>query len=415
MRPCHYTLSPTRINNAKAKASNYKLSDGGGLFVEISPSGLKVWRYQYRLGGQRKTVTIGKYPEIGVADARDRHFDCRSLLERGADPAEIRRKQLIERKEHVQRGQRKEDDFESFSRRWLVERMGSKSSTYRRQMESLLERFVWNEIGAMSLTAVKPVHVLRIIEARRSTPNTAEMVRTVIQQVFNYAIPKLKAETNPALPLRGMIEVPRAVHHRHLDEQELGKFWHSLEKQGAHLVTIAAAKLLCYSMLRKSEVLRAKWTEIDLERGIWDVPADRMKMRASHRVYLSRQAKELLEMLWAMDARRDYVFPSVLRPGTHLGEATLNHLFGRLDFGVDGFSPHGTRSTAATLLREHGFSREVVELLLAHAERGSAMPYHRHQLGEERRRALQYLADEIDRLSYAAIQALVNQSSASGG
>ena len=125
MRSCTTPLFPTRINNAKAKPSNYKLSDGGGLFGEISPSGLKVWRYQCRLGGQRKTVTIGKYPEIGVADARDRHLDCRSLLERGADPGEIRRKQLIERKEHVQRGQRKEDDFESFSRRWLVERMGS--------------------------------------------------------------------------------------------------------------------------------------------------------------------------------------------------------------------------------------------------------------------------------------------------
>lgn len=269
-------------------------------------------------------------------------------------------------------------------------------------------------LGAMSLKAVKPVHVLRIIEARRSTPNTAEMVRTVIQQVFNYAIQKLKAETNPALPLRGMIEVPRAVHHRHLDEHELGEFWRSLEKQGAHFVTIVAAKLLFYSMLRKSEVLRAKWTEFDLERGIWDVPADRMKMRSSHRVHLSRQAKELLEMLWAMDTRKDYVFPSILRPGTHLGDATLNHLFGRLDFGVVGFSPHGTRSTAATLLREHGFSREVVELLLAHAERGSAMPYHRHQLGEERRRALQYLADEIDRLSQASIRAHINQSSARG-
>ena len=190
MRPCQYILSPTRINNAKAKAKNYKLSDGGGLFIEISPTGLKDWRYQYRWGGQRKTVTIGKYPEIGVADARDRHFDCRAVLERGADPAEVRRKQLIEPKEQIQKDQRK-DDFESFSRRWLIERMGSKSSTYRRQMESLLERFVWPEIGARSLADVKPVHVLHIIEARRLTPNTAERARMVIQQVFYYAIQNL--------------------------------------------------------------------------------------------------------------------------------------------------------------------------------------------------------------------------------
>lgn len=399
MRALNYTLSPTRINNTKPKAKIYKLSDGGGLFVEIHPGGLKSWRYQYRVGGVRNTVTIGKYPEIGVADARDRHFELRSMVERGVDPAKVRRQELQARKLRAQESQMAgERGFEGFSRRWLQERMSSKSATYRNQMTSLLERFVWPEIGAKPLTEVKPVHVLRIVEARRATPHTAENVRSVIQKVFDYAIQKLEAETNPALPMRGVIEVPRAVHHRHLNAQELGRFWRSLERQGAHFVTIAAAKMLFYSMLRKSEVLKAKWAEIDLDRAIWDIPAQRMKMRLPHRVYLSKQAMEVLGLLRAIDERKDYVFPSVLRPGAPMGDATLNHLFGRLDFGVDEFSPHGTRGTAATLLREHGFARDVVELLLSHTERGSAAPYHHHQLPEERRRALQYLADEIDRI-----------------
>lgn len=399
MRALNYSLSPTRINNSKPKTKTYKLSDGGGLFVEIHPGGLKSWRYQYRVGGVRNTVTIGKYPEIGVADARDRHFELRSMVERGVDPAKVRRQELQARKLRAQESQMAaERGFEGFSRRWLQERMSTKSATYRNQMTSLLERFVWPEIGAKPLTEVKPVHVLRIVEARRTTPHTAENVRSVIQKVFDYAIQKLEAETNPALPMRGVIEVPKAVHHRHLDAQELGRFWRSLERQGAHFVTIAAAKMLFYSMLRKSEALKAKWAEIDLDRAIWDVPAERMKMRRPHRVYLSKQAMEVLELLRAIDERKDYVFPSVLRPGAPMGDATLNHLFGRLDFGVDEFSPHGTRSTAATLLREHGFTRDVVELLLAHAERGSAAPYHHHQLPEERRRALQYFADEIDRI-----------------
>lgn len=192
-------------------------------------------------------------------------------------------------------------------------------------------------------------------------------------------------------------------HHRHLTESELGAFWWSVERQGAHFVTIASTKLLMYSMCRKSEVLRARWREFDLDKAQWNIPAERMKMKQPHRVYLARQAVELLTLLKSMGSEpQAYVFASILRSSGPLGEATLNHFFKRLDFGVPDFSPHGTRGTAATLLREHGFSRDVVELLLAHAERNKiTAAYHHHELAEDRRRALQYLADQIDRLSSA--------------
>jgi integrase len=264
---------------------------------------------------------------------------------------------------------------------------------------------VWPEIGSKPLSAVRPADVLEIIEARRATPKTAEGVRQHIQQIYNYAIQKLLVEVNPALPLRGVIEVPAAEHHRHLTEPELGAFWRSVAKQGAHFVTIAATRMLMYTMCRKSEVLRARWREFDLERAQWDIPAERMKMKAPHRVYLSRQALELLGLLKAFGSEpQAYVFPSVLRAAVPLGDATLNHFFKRLDFGVPDFSPHGTRGTAATLLREHGFSREVVELLLAHAERNKVTAaYHHHEMADERRRALQYLADQIDRLASASV------------
>ena len=403
MRPSNYSLSPTRINNAKAKAKLYKLSDGGGLFIEVSAAGLKTWRYQYRFGGVRREVTIGRYPEIGVADARDRHLELRAMLERGMDPADARRHESIERKRRVANAKAPGDEFEDFSKRWVRERLMTRSDTYRKQIESRLERFVWPAIGAKSLNAVRPVDVLEIIEARRETPKTAEGVRAIIQQVYNYAIQKLLVEVNPALPLRGVIEVPAAEHHRHLTELELGAFWRSVERQGAHFVTIASTKLLMYTMCRKSEVLRARWREFDLDKAQWDIPAERMKMKQPHRVYLARQAVELLTLLKSMGSEpQAYVFASILRSSVPLGDATLNHFFKRLDFGVPDFSPHGTRGTAATLLREHGFSRDVVELLLAHAERNKiTAAYHHHELAEERRRALQYLADQIDRLSSA--------------
>ena len=354
-------------------------------------------------GRARRDLKIGRYPEIGVADARDRHFELRSLLERGVDPLESRRQELADRKVRVAEAKSAGDEFEAFSKRWVRERLLTKSATYRKQIESRLERFVWPAIGAKSLNAVRPADVLEIIEARRETPKTAAGVRAIIQQVYNYAIQKLLVEVNSALPLRGVIEVPPAAHHRHLTVPELGAFWRSVERQGAHFVTIASSKLLMYSMCRKSEVLRARWREFDLDKAQWDIPAERMKMKQPHRVYLARQAVELLTLLKSMGSEpQAYVFASILRASVPLGEATLNHFFKRLDFGVPDFSPHGTRGTAATLLREHGFSRDVVELLLAHAERNKiTAAYHHHELAEERRRALQYLADQIDRLSAA--------------
>lgn len=406
MRHINYTLTPTRINNAKPKDKPYKLTDGGGLVLAVLPGGAKTWRYQYSLLGKRSWVTIGRYPEIGVADARDRHAEYRAMVEQGEDPARAKQQDKAQRKASAAI---KADDgqFKAFSLKWISERLADKSEGYRKQITSRLDRFVWPEIGRKALDDVRPADVLRIIEGLRPTPNTAEAVRTNIQQVYNYAIQKLLVETNPALPLRGVITVPAAEHHRHLNEKELGKFWRAVEKQGAHYATIAATKLLMYSMCRKAEVLRAKWQEFDLAKGQWDIPAERMKSKRPQRVYLSRQALEVLELMAVHSGEGVYVFPSTQRASVPLADATLNHFFKRLDFGVPEFSPHGARGTAATLLREHGFSKDVVELLLAHGERNqTAASYHHHELEADRRRALQYLADQVDRL--AAMEAAGN-------
>lgn len=401
MRQQHYALTPIEITNSQPRARSYKLTDGGGLHLVVSPGGTKAWRYQYRYAGARCDVGIGTFPEIGIADARDQHQRYRSMLERGLDPALARRQQVQERRDAAAMARRSADDFESFSKRWVQERLTTRTATYRGQILSRLERFVWPLIGTKPLANVRPVDVLRIIEPLTLTPNTAEGVRVIVQQIYNYAIQKLIVEVNPALPLRGVVQVPPAKHYRYLREPELGAFWCAIAKQGARFVTIAAAKLLAYSVCRKSEVLRAQWAEFDVERGIWDIPASRMKMKRAHRVYLPRQAVELLQLVRAVTGMAEgYVFPSLCRRSVPMADVTLNHFFKRLDFGVDDFAPHGLRATGATLLREHGFGRDVVELLLAHKERNSTTAaYHHHELPDERRRALQYLADQIDHLA----------------
>ena len=231
-RHFNYTLTPTRLNNAKPKEKPYKLTDGGGLFVQVMPGGSKTWCYQYSLAGKRREVTIGRYPEIAVKDARDRHSEFRAMVEQGNDPAAKKRADEAERKA---RESLREDEgqFKAFSLKWIDERLSGKSDGYQKQIRSRLDRFVWPFIGRKALEDVKPADVLSIIEKLRATPNTAEGGRVIIQQVYNYAIQKLLVETNPALPLRGVIEVPKAEHHRHLSESELGAFWRAVGKQGA--------------------------------------------------------------------------------------------------------------------------------------------------------------------------------------
>lgn len=218
---------------------------------------------------------------------------------------------------------------------------------------------------------------------------------------YNHAIRNLLVTTNPAQPLRGAIARAPVEHHRHPSEKELGAFWRKPGEQGAHTTTIAATKLLP-TMTRRSELLRSKWPEfdLDLDAAQWDIPAERMKMGKAHRVFLSRQAVEILRQVQELTGQGEYVFPSIFRGSVPMRDVTLNHFFERIDFGVPDFSPHGTRGTAATRLREHGFGRDVAELLLAHSEKNAAVASNSHmELAADRKRAPSYLADRVEALA----------------
>lgn len=398
-RHLNYVLTPKAIEAAKPREKSYPLTDGGGLYVDVLPSGSKVWRFKYHLDGRREKVTIGTYPAFTIKDARNKHEELRALVERGQSPAVVKKSTAAERRQESERAV----TFRAFAERWIEETMFYRSAGYRAQTMRWLEHYVYPAIGSMPLGDVQPAHVLPIIEARRDTAVTAERIRTIIQQVYNHAIRKLLVVSNPATGLRGVITRPKVENHRHLSEKELAAFWRALDKQGAHATTILAAKLLLLTMARKSELLRAKWPEFDLDAAVWDVPAERMKNGKAHRVFLPEQAVALLRDVHQLTGHGDYVFPSIFRGGVPMGDVTLNHFFKRIDFGVPEFSPHGTRGTAATLLREHGFSREVVELLLAHSERSQTVAAYSHaEHAPERKRALQFLADRIDKLAAGA-------------
>ncbi|WP_374406855.1 tyrosine-type recombinase/integrase [Hydrogenophaga sp.] len=365
-RSVNYALRATVINAAKPKAKPYVLTDGGGLYVEVLATGSKVWRYSYRLGGSRPKLTIGSYPEIGIADARDKHAELRALVAKGVDPIRYTRETTAQREAE----DRARITFASFAKQWIADTLFYRSESYRSQTIRLLDAHINPTIGEKALAEVKPAHVLTIVEALKHVPTTADRCRALIQQIFNHAIRKLLVDSNPAVAIRGVIKVPPKTHHRHLSEKELAAFWKKVGMQHtASAVTVYAVKLLMLTMVRKSELRLAKWGEFDLGARIWDIPASRMKMRSPHRVYLSEQTVNLLQELKKMSGHGEYVFPMRFLggQGKPISDATLNHFIKRLDFGVPEFSPHGTRGTAATLLRENGFSRDVVESCGCHS------------------------------------------------
>lgn len=398
MQHFNYTLTPSAITNAKPKDKAYSLTDGGGLILDVMPSGLKVWRYKYHFQGKRPKVTIGQFPAVGLKAARDKHGEMIAMVASGVSPADHKQAQAAEAKlaQDVM-------TFKKFSRMWIADTLFYRSAGYREQKVSWLDNHVDPYIGDMALVDVKPRHVLDVIERKREHPTTADSIRVMIQQIYNHAIRKLLVDSNPAAPLRGVISVPPKTHYRHLNEKELARWWRLIPSQGAHVTTIYATQLLLLTMVRKGELVRSRWGEFDLDAAVWDIPAERMKKRRPHRVYLSRQAVAILADVRKFTGDRqpdDYVFPSIFKKGMPMGGETLNHFFGRIDFGVPEFCPHGTRGTAATLLREKGFTKDVVELLLAHEENDkTAAAYSHHELSGERRRALQFLADYVEQVS----------------
>lgn len=398
-RAINYQLKASQLAAAKPRDKNYLLLDGGGLYVEVLTTGTKIWRYIYSFEGRRPKLTIGPFPEISIAQARDQHAVLRAKVAQGIDPVEERRRDEQARQDQARRGV----SFRDFAALWVKETLFYRSASYRAQNIRFLDSYINPIIGDKALGQVKAADVLKVMEGCRATPVTADRCRVIVQQVYNYAIRKLIVESNPAIAVRGAIVIPPKKHHVHLREPQLAAFWRELDKQaGASMVTVMAAKLLAYTMLRKSELRLGKWAELDLDAGVWDVPEERMKMKRPHRVYLPRQAVALLRDLYKMTGHGAYLFPMRFRggEGRPMSDATLNHMFGRLDFSVPEFAPHGLRGTAATLLKENGFSRDVIELLLAHQERNQVVAAYTHaELADDRRRALQWYADRIDAIT----------------
>lgn len=395
-------LTDPACKNAKPKDRPYKLADEKGLFLLIHPNNSKYWRLKYRVARKEKLLALGVYPEVSLAQARDKRDEARKLHSKGLDPGAT--KQEEKRTKLIAAA----NSFEAIAREWLEHIRHKWSKDHATYTLRRFEAYAFPEIGGTPIAEVSTPMLLamaRKIEAR-GTIETTHKVMNACGQVFRYAIASGRCERNPVVDLKGAIKSkPAAKHMNALPEKELPALLRKIDKyaaeDGGDLQTQYALLLLTLTFVRTGELREAAWEEFDLDKAEWRIPAERMKMKAPHTVPLSDQAVATIKNLKEINGGFSLVFPGA-NPKRPMSKNTL--LFALYRMGYRGrMTGHGFRAVASTILNEMGFDADVIERQLAHAERNKVRAaYHRSEYLPERRRMMQQWADYLDGIKSGA-------------
>jgi len=388
-------LTDTAIRKAKPADKPARMFDGGGLYLEVSPAGGKLWRLKYRFNGKERRLALGIYPDTGLADARDKRDAARKLLAAGVDPGEQRKAEKAAGEE------RAANSFEVIAREWLGKQTWVEH--YRVKVEAWMGKDVYPYIGARPVAELSAPEFLRVgrrMEERGAIESAHRILQTC-GQVMRYAIATGRAERNPVADLKGAIATPAERHHAAItDPVALGGLLRAIEDYSGDVVTRAALKLSALLFVRPGELRHAEWTEIDLDAGEWNIPAGKMKMRQPHLVPLCEQAVAILRELHPLTGRGQYVFPGGRSPRRPLSNNAVNAALRRMGFDKETMTAHGFRATARTMLDEVlGYRADFIEHQLAHAVKDpNGRAYNRTAHLAERRKMMAGWADYLDTL-----------------
>ena len=393
-------LSDTEIRKIKPAEKRQRLFDGGGMYLEVAPTGGKLWRLKFRFDGKEKLLSLGSYPDTGLKEARKRRGEARQLLAEGTDPT-AQRKALRQARKLATL-----NTVESLARAWLDHRADAWVERTRTIILASLENDVFPVIGERPIADVQPADIRNLVQSieARGAGETAGRVFQRLRSIFRFAIAHDVIGTDPTYPLKpAEIFKPRKVEHRAaLSERDVPTFLHRLAAYEGDPTTTSALRLLMFTAVRPGELRGARWDEIDTERALWRIPAERMKMKAEHTVPLSTQALEVLEAMRPISGHGALVLPSPFYPGKPLSDGTLNSALARM--GYKGIATaHGFRTLFSTCANEAGWNRDYIEKQLAHEDRDDVRgAYNRAQWLAEREKMMQWWADRIDALRKGA-------------
>lgn len=394
-------LTATDVRNAKADHKPVKKFDGQGLFLLVNPNGKKSWRFKYRLAGKEKLLSLGSYPGVSLADARQERDRAREYVSKGVDPS------LVRKAEKRERVERHENTFRRLAEEWF-EQQCTLSPKTKAMTQRRLERDVFPAIGNTPISDLTPKMilegVLRPME-RRGALELAHRVRSIISRVLRYGVACGDLERDISADLRGAL---KSIERKHMpaptDPKDVAAILRAIDGYEGTATVKAALQLHPLVATRPGELRHMEWAEVNIEDGFWNIPAGKMKMKSPHVVPLSHQALEILQRLYPLTGSGRYVFPSARSTARPLSDNAANAALRRLGIDKDVLVSHGWRAVFRTLADEVLQERvDVIEQQLAHQVADSlGRAYNRTVFLEERRAMMQRWADYLDGLKAGA-------------
>ncbi len=392
-------LNDVAVRKAKPEAKAFRMADGGGMYLEVTPTGSKYWRLAYRFGGKQKTLALGVYPDVSLALARERRDDARKLLANDVDPGIHKQQAKRSIKENAA------NSFEAIAREWFAKNQHTWAESHAEKIISRLERDVFPWIGSKPIIEVNAplvLDALRRIE-RRGTLDTAHRAKGNISQVMRYAIATGRAERDPCPDLRGALPPAKESNFASItDPVKVGELLRAIEAFKGTFVVRSALLLAPLVFVRPGELRRAEWKGFDLDKAEWRYFVT--KTKTEHSVPLATQAVAILRELHALTGHGQYVFPG-RDPRKAMSEAAVNAALRRMGYDTKTeITGHGFRAMARTILAEELHQKpEVIEHQLAHKVPDAlGTAYNRTKFLEQRKVMMQLWADYLDKLRAGA-------------
>ncbi len=395
-----FMLSDSKIRSAKPKEKLYRLGDSDGLCVEIKPNGKKYWRYRFQWLKKTQMMSLGEYPIVGLAEARTKRDEAKSLVASGINP--------VEEKENQKKAKHEEYDirvlFKDVAAEFKKEKLNNRSERYQEAFQRALDKDILKVIGDKDIKEVTSADVLTIMKKtiarvkRQKNHGTGEVSaiqnRTFIGGVMRYAIATLRADYDPTYAVKNVVERPEIEHARPMEKHEAVQLRNKLNNYGGSTTVKNAGLVMLYSMLRTIEIRRMKWEYVDFEARTITFPKEMMKKKRIHIVPMSDQVFNILQEQRKIVGNREYIFPAIYQDGM-LSATTLNKM---LDYiGLSDVTAHDFRATASTLLNEKDYDDKWIEKQLAHADGNKTRATYNHaKYLESRRTMLQDWANIVD-------------------
>lgn len=387
-------LTDFKIKNLKSRDKKYKVADARQLYLIVNPSGSKVWKFGYKFGSKNRELTIGRYPEVSLASAREHQSDALKLLREHKDPS------AQKRHEKLLAVYRDKNSFASVAEEWFGHSQSNWGKVQTAKQRGRLDNHLYPTLAKRPISEIEPLEILSVIQKSetRGATHTAHMLLQICSSIFRLAVRTGRTQTNPADSLRGALKSHKAKHLPSIRSDELPDFFRSLRKLQAHRQYEIAVLLLLQTALRTGELRHAEWHEIDFQNQIWRVPSEKMKMKIEHEVPLSVQSLDLLNELKGITGHQQWLFQNrIPRKHPMMSENAINSILARM--GYKGrLVGHGFRSMFSTILNEESpFSSDAIERQLAHLEGNKVRAaYNRAQYMIERTKMMQWWSDYLE-------------------